>query len=278
MNLATQSYDLQFSELFKNCFQFSKLFQYKAKFAFHIETENYVIKTAERLKELYLVFKLRQEAFLLNDQKSVIPFLIDIDEHDFNCDHVVIMDKKSGRICGTYRMQTSLTTNHFYSQGEFDLGSFLKQPGIKLELGRACIHPDFRNGAVIDLLWKGIARYMQLTNSNYLFGCSSVKLTHPKSVGELNSYLKANEWLSDEFGIRPTRGHEMPELKDENFDDSVKKNLPSLLRSYIQAGAVVHGNPALDRDFDCIDYFTILDMRKVTPSFSRRYFPFHSLT
>jgi putative hemolysin len=275
MTTTIKSFELEYSDLFRNCFQFTKLFRYCPNFPFHIETENYIVKTAGKLKELYLIFKLRQEAFLLNDQNCRIPFLIDIDEHDFNCDHIVIIDKKSSRICGTYRMQTSLTTKRFYSEEEFDLNHFLAEPGVKLELGRACIHPDFRNGAIIDLLWRGIAKYMQLTGSRYLFGCSSVRLTDAKSVGELNAYLKSQSWLNTKYQISPTQDFRMDGLIDQPFSDESKKLLPSLLRSYIQAGALVHGDPALDLDFDCIDYLTILDIKKITPSFARRYFPFN---
>lgn len=274
MTTLTSSYELQFSDLFKNCFQFSKLIPYKARYPFHIETENYIIKTAEKLKDLYAIFKLRQEAFLLNDETCKIPFLIDIDEHDFSCDHVVIIDKKSKRICGTYRMQTSLHTSRFYSQNEFHLDQFLKEPGIKLELGRACIHPDFRNGAVIDLLWRGIARYIQLTNSRYLFGCSSARITSSKDVSLLNSYLKAQGSRTDIYNISPTNSFRMNDLIDLNEAEGGKNLLPSLLRSYIQAGAKVHGDPALDKDFNCIDLFTILDMKNINSSYARRYFPF----
>lgn len=239
----------------------------------YIENENYILKTAEKLAEFYPIFRMRQQAFLLNDETCKIPFRIDIDEHDFTYDHIMIMDKRSGRICGTYRMKTSLSSADFYSENEFELRTFLREPGIKLELGRACIHPDFRNGAVIDLLWKGIAKYAQMTNARYLFGCSSVKITDPNAVGRLMSYMKSEDMTSDEYGIRPTSEFNMGTLPhSENSLDESKKLLPPLLRSYLQAGSKVHGAPALDKDFQCIDLLTILDLRSVQGSYARRYF------
>jgi putative hemolysin len=275
MTTTIQPYDLQLSNLFRNGFKFSRLFQYKSRFSFHIETEKYIVKTAEKLTELYPIFKLRQESFLLNDQSSTVPFLIDIDEHDFNCDHIVIIDKKSARICGTYRMQTSLTTSTFYSQNEFVMDQFLRTPGIKLELGRACIHPEFRNGAVIDLLWRGIARYVQLTNSRYFFGCSSVRITDPFKASQLVAYLKGQHSLSTQWNIYPTPQFTMKGLTEfVSFDESHKKLLPSLLRNYLQAGAMVYGNPALDEDYSCIDFLTILDIKNIEETYRKRYFPF----
>lgn len=155
------------------------------------------------------------------------------------------------------------------------MDSFLKIPGIKLELGRACIHPTYRNGTVIDLLWKGIARYIQITNSRYLFGCSSVKMTDVGLVSEFNSYLKSNGFSVADYGIRPTKSFMMEGLiEDKKYSDDIKKYLPPLLRSYLQAGALVYGNPAYDKDFKCIDMLTILDTKNIKFSYAKRYFPF----
>lgn len=274
MTTAIQSFSsVQFSDILSNCFKFTRLFNYQPSFSIFIETEHYILKTAEKLSEFYPIFKMRQEAFLLNDETCRIPFRIDIDEYDFTYDHIVIIDKKSKRICGTYRMKTSLDDGHFYGQNEFYLDHFLKSPGIKLELGRACIHPDFRNGAVIDLLWKGIAKYARLTNARYLFGCSSVKITDIKKVGQLMSYLVEENMTSQEYGIHPTENFTMNGLSvlEETTAES-KKLLPPLLRSYLQAGSKVHGAPALDIDFQCIDLLTILDLQQVQGSYARRYF------
>ena len=30
-----------------------------------------------------------------------------------------------------------------------------------VEIGRSCVHPDHRSGAVMNLMWSGIARYLQ---------------------------------------------------------------------------------------------------------------------
>lgn len=272
MSSTTVGNSFQLSDLIKNSFTFSRLVKYKSNYSFCIETDGYIIKTAEKLWDLYRVFSLRQSAFLMDDQESKIPFLIDVDSHDFSCDHVVIYEKKSGKICGTYRMQSSLSTDRFYSQDEFHLDNFLKTPYIKLELGRACIHPDFRNGAVIDLLWRGIAKYAELTNSRYLFGCSSARITDPQDIGKLMGYLKSEQKVSDEYKIQPTENFQVDYEEIETTSSEVKKLLPSLLRTYLQGGAHVYGRPALDKAFDCIDLLTILDLKAISPAFKKRYF------
>jgi hypothetical protein len=46
-----------------------------------------------------------------------------------------------------------------------------------VELGRSCVHPDYRNGAAIRLLWAGIGRFLAQHPDRYLIGCASVPAT-----------------------------------------------------------------------------------------------------
>jgi putative hemolysin len=84
-----------------------------------------------------------------------------MDEFDLRCDHLIIQDAASREVIGTYRVNASTYSRNFYSNKEFHLDNFLRSPGCKLELGRACIHKDYRNGRVLSLLWKGIVMYSE---------------------------------------------------------------------------------------------------------------------
>lgn len=166
-------------------------FQYfKPKFPFKIETDRFIAKTADNIHELNAVFRLRNQIFLNNDCIDPFDTTLDYDEFDYDCDHIVIIDKEYHHIVGTYRILSSLMSFNFYSENEFYLDEFLSTPGVKMELGRACIHPNYRNGNVIDLLWKGIAHYSKETNSQYLFGCSSLKITDPLESKKLVNGLR----------------------------------------------------------------------------------------
>ncbi len=237
-----------------------------------IETSRYRLKTATGAAELEEICRLRHGIFL--GEEGVETGDLDVDEFDLVCDHLVIEDKGDGRLVGTYRMLSSEWTDRFYSQGEFTLNKFLASPGVKLELGRACIHPDHRNGAVIDLLWKGIGEYARLTGANQLFGCSSVKTTCKKVAAGLCAHLALEGMVEDSFGISPTPNYDMGIDWDEPYllTGEEKNHLPPLLRSYLGAGARVHGAPAFDEPFACIDFLTVLDLANVSPSYARRYF------
>lgn len=252
-----------------------RFWSYSPMFEIEIETNQYVLKTARSMDDLLDVFGLRHRIFLEDTACGAKSDGFDLDEFDDQCDHIIIIDKVTERVCGTYRLLSSLKTDEFYSQTEFNMDHFLASPGVKLELGRACIDYHHRNGAVIDLLWRGIARYVKLMKATVLFGCSSVKTVDFREARTLFDHLKEEDLHRDEFKIRSYGAFavNIPEISPYGQDQiDAKRLLPPLLRSYFSAGARVYGYPAFDRDFECFDFLTILDLHDLTPSFKRRYF------
>ena len=140
-----------------------RFFTYYPSHNISIKTKNYELKSANNLSELISVFKLRYNNFLEDNTNALGAY--DIDMYDHICDHLIIKCRYSDEIVGTYRILCSRYTSSFYSENEFVLNDFLKEDGVKLELGRVCIDPAHRNGSVIDLLWKGIGEYAKVTKA-----------------------------------------------------------------------------------------------------------------
>lgn len=244
--------------------------KFKPKHKIFYATENFILKTADTPFELRQVLKLRHEIFYKELQNKELESNLDIDDFDLLCDHLIIIDKKSSKVVGTYRLISSQFSNKFYSQGEFTLDAFLAAPGNKLELGRACIHKDYRNGAMISLLWRGIIAYVKITNSQYLFGCASVQTMDPLLASEILEYLRANHLSSEEFHVSPTVKY-TSDITKPLVSEQVAEKIPALLHSYIKAGAKFYGLPACDRDFDCYDFFMILKIEDLSKIFRRKY-------
>jgi putative hemolysin len=243
---------------------------FKCKVEVFQATENFILKTAESPFEMKQVLKLRHDVFYRELQNKETESKLDIDELDSVCDHLIIIDKKNHKIVGTYRMISSTFSDRFYSEGEFAIDGIKKLVGNKLELGRACIHPDYRNGAIINLLWKGIAEYIKKTNTKYLFGCASVQSTDPLVASKILAYLRSKELSSNEFGVHPNPEFDS-EISEVEMESGMEKEIPALVQSYILAGAKFHGNPALDRDFQCYDFFMMLKIDEMSRLFRRRY-------
>lgn len=243
---------------------------FKTKVHVYQSSENFILKTAESPFELRQVLKLRHEIFYRELQNKETENQLDIDDLDNVCDHLIIIDKKTSQIVGTYRLISSAFSERFYSEGEFEIGEIIKLPGNKLELGRACIHKEYRTGAIINLLWKGIAEYIKKTNTKYLFGCASVQTVDPMVAGRLMSYLRSKELSTSEYNVRPTEKYRS-EIVEYPVDESMEKELPPLIQSYILAGAKFYGKPALDADFECYDFFMMLKIDEMSRLFRRRY-------
>lgn len=256
-----------------------KLGRFRPKFKMFIKRGNFIIKTVENVKELENVLRLRFDVFFqeLLDKKAMIA--ADIDEFDFICDHLVIIDSKTNKYVGTYRLNLSDVSKRFYSSQEFNINNILKLPGTKLELGRACVDRRYRTGIIISLLWRGIAEYIKLTNARYLFGCSSVKIKNLEEAALLYIYLMRYHRAPDEFMVEPTRNFKMASMKeyvdsiklDNNTLVAAKSLIPPLMNFYLSAGAFVCGEPAFDRIFKCVDFFTVLDMKNIKKSIEKKY-------
>lgn len=258
-----------------------KIREFRPNVTFSFERGNFVVKTAENGTELEACLKLRFEVFHKEYKNKKRTVGVDIDKLDYDCDHLVIADKRDGRVIGTYRMNSSIFTDTFYSASEFHVERLLEMEGNKLELGRACIDKDFRNGAVIALLWRGIAEYIQRTNTKVLFGCGSIKTMEPLEIGLITRYLEEQNQLTYEYEVSPTKKYKIKQLPAimeyiENnpyvyHKDEIASMIPTLFSAYMRAGAKICGEPALDRDFKCIDFLTVLKMDNLNPLFKSKY-------
>lgn len=102
---------------------------------------------------------------------------LDVDEYDQHSDHLVVRHDETGTIVGTYRMMTAACAalvGSWYGERTFDLDPLRRLGTGLLETGRAAVHPGHRKGAVVGLMWAGIARYLYLTDRRWLGGCAWV--------------------------------------------------------------------------------------------------------
>lgn len=199
----------------------------------------------------------------------------DRDAFDETCHHLMVENAASGRLVGTYRMQTSemaALANGFYSSGEFRLDELPEHVvGGAMEVGRACVAQDFRNSQVLFLLWKGLALYLTHNHKRYLFGCCSLTSQDPKEGLRAFRQLAAGGHLHPELSVSPRAGLECAVPPGESAGDE-EVRIPILFRTYLRYGAKVCGPPAIDREFKTIDFLVVLDVEALEPEFRRMYF------
>lgn len=193
----------------------------------------------------------------------------DIDEFDTICDHLVVEHAPTGRIVGTYRLQTgamAFENAGFYSEREFDFSPYKRLGNAVIELGRACVHRDHRSTDVLYLLWRGIAQYAISQGGRYLIGCSSLTSQDPAHGTAV--YGAMREHLADpQLRTSPQPAFAMPLIYLEGASDKI----PKLLRAYLAAGAKICGPPAIDREFKTIDFLTLMDLETLHPRVYARF-------
>lgn len=224
------------------------------------------IRAAQRLR--HLVFADEMGADLRGPEAGV-----DSDGFDPFCDHLVVREEATGEIVGTYRLlppERARAAGGLYAAGEFALHRHIPLHSDLVEVGRSCVHPDHREGAVIGLMWAGIARYLAGSGHNWLAGCCSVPLADGgATAADVRAAVRRKYLAPEEYRVTPYS----PWVPDAALDaaDRPRTPLPPLLRGYLRLGAWVCGEPAHDTDFDAADFYVLLSLRRTDPRYLRRF-------
>ena len=228
----------------------------------------YRVRFVTTLAELDAVQKLRFEVFNLELGEGLEESYQtgrDQDRFDPFCHHLIVENRKTDELVGTYRIQTgemAARFGGFYSAEEFDLRGL--PPHVMehaVEVGRASVARDDRNRFVLFLLWKGLAAYMSRNRKRYLFGCCSLTGQDPAEGHRVMRFLEREGHVHPHYRtpphpdwrcVAPTDGDPHPD------EPSIK--LPPLFNIYMRYGAKVCSAPALDRFFKTIDYLVLMDV------------------
>jgi putative hemolysin len=232
----------------------------------------YRVRLARTEQDRLAAFRLRFMVFNLELNEGLQSAFVDgydTDPFDAVCDHLIVEHIASGAVVGTYRLQSGDTAGRnlgYYSEQEFDFAPFEALRSQIVELGRACVHRDHRTSDVLNLLWKGIARYARMNGAHMLIGCCS--LTSQDPFEGLAAFERLQSCLAEpEIFTAPTAAFALPHVEGPIPQIEV----PRLLRAYLALGAKICAAPAIDRAFGTIDYLTLLDLDMLHPRVARRF-------
>ena len=235
--------------------------------------EQYAVRLARSPEEIHAAQALRFQVFNLELNEGLAQSYAtgrDADPFDAVCDHLVVEHVATRQIVGTYRLQTGANAAKnlgYYCEQEFFFGVYGPWREQIVELGRACVHRQHRNLVVLGLLWKGIADYAREHGGRYLIGCSSLTSQEPAAGASAYSELCRKHLADAPWRTSPLPTHECP--LETVTEEPVA--IPKLLRAYLAVGAKICGPPALDRQFQTIDFLTFVDLEKLTASARERF-------
>lgn len=194
---------------------------------------------------------------------------LEIDRFDPFFDHLLVQDDRSGEVVGVYRLMRSEQAEkagQFYSEDEYDL-SVLRQSGRRLlELGRSCLHADYRGGMAMFHLWSGLSDYVEEHGIELLFGTASFHGTDVEALKQPLSMLYHNHLAPEEIRVRSLEAHYQPmDLLPEAALQRAEamRAIPALIKAYLRLGGFVGDGAYVDHAFNTTDVCLILDTARL---------------
>jgi putative hemolysin len=236
----------------------------------------YLVRLAQEPGEVRAAQRLRYEVFLLESAAGTPPTErrgLDEDRFDFVMDHLLVVDRTTDVVVGTYRLQDADSARRafgFYSATEFRLGELGAALDRSVEIGRACVARGHRDGAVMSLLWRGIVQYLRLVGARAVFGCCSVAGTDPLAAMRIYRRLRREGYLHPLISCPPHPDRRC-EVGPGELALSEDAALPPLFAAYLDLGARVVSPPALDVAFGVVDFLTLLEVDALEPRAARHF-------
>lgn len=195
---------------------------------------------------------------------------LECDRFDPFYDHLILIDHAAGdRVVGAYRLMPggrAATGEGFYTAGEYDLAPLFASGRRLLELGRSCLHADYRGGTAMFHLWKALADYVLANGIEVLFGVASFHGTDVGSLAQPLSYLHHFHLAPDALRVRALPGHfqRMDLVPAEAVDRKVAvAAIPALIKAYLRLGGFVGEGAFVDRQFNTTDVCLVMDTEQM---------------
>jgi putative hemolysin len=195
---------------------------------------------------------------------------LDIDRFDEFCDHLLVRDHANDKVVGTYRIlppAQAHAAGGYYSETEFDLSRLMHLRDRMMEVGRSCVHADYRDGATITQLWSGLADYIGKNGHEYMIGCASI------SMGDGGHYAASVYNKVHKLHAAPAEYRVFPHcrLPLESLNQNLEVIIPPLIKGYLRLGAYIAGEPAWDPDFNCADLFILMPVSRMNSRYAKHF-------
>ena len=236
------------------------------------------IRKAQKLR--FKVFY--EEGGAMADARSTLTRR-DLCAFDRICDHLIVVDhdfvnrfgRRKPKVVGCYRLlRQDVAQRHggFYSASEFDIAPLLERHTDKnfLELGRSCVHKEWRAKRVLELLWRGIWTYVRHHRVDVMIGCASLPGADPEPHASTLAWLSAAASPNDLWATRalPSRRIAIDATQATELEPrKAMAKLPPLLKGYIRVGAKIGAEAVSDRQFGTTDVFIIMPVAEIDPRY-----------
>lgn len=221
------------------------------------------IRAAQRLRYDVFVSELGGDGPLVDHAAR-----LERDDFDAHAAHLLLLDKtrpEGDQVVGVYRVMTAAmarAAGQFYCETEYDLTRLHNSGKRLLELGRSCLHPDYRGGAGMLNLWQALATFVETHDIEVLFGVASFHGTDIQSLSAPLSLLH-HKYLAPE-PLRVTAKGPTATPMDMQSPDTIDRiaavrDIPALIKAYLRLGGKVGADAFVDHAFNTVDICLILE-------------------
>lgn len=242
------------------------------------------LRAAQRLRYAVFVEELGADGPLVDHADR-----LERDEFDTLFDHLLLIDTRRDPatledVVGVYRLLRSDALpegRRFYSEAEYDLGPLRASGRRLMELGRSCVHPDYRGGTGLMHLWNGLADYVLEHGVEVMFGTASFHGTDAGALAQPLSWLWQNHLAPEALRVRARPEHriEMNRLPPETIDRrAAMAAMPPLIKAYLRLGGFVGDGAWLDAAFNTIDVCLVMDTARMSAKHREYYVRRHART
>lgn len=249
-----------------------------------ITAGNLTVRLAQNESELQASQALRYQVYVGEIGAKPTPeneaAKLDRDKFDPVCDHLLVMEQVNSttRVIGTYRLlrkEAMRPVGDFYTASEYDIKAMHDYDGNVLEVGRSCVHEDYRNRAAMQLLWRGISAYLDKFKIDIMFGCGSLYGANIEKHKQTLAYLYHYHLAPEELRIKalPELFHDMNLCAKDDIKSPARifAGLPPLIKGYLRLGGFVGNGAVLDPVFNTTDVAIIVKTQAITAKYVDRY-------
>ncbi|MCL7466406.1 GNAT family N-acyltransferase [Phaeovulum sp. NW3] len=251
------------------------------------DTSCFEIRLAQAPGDLMAAQRLRYAVFVeeLGASGPMVDHAARLERDDFDpvYDHLILVDTRRDaaaldHVVGVYRLLPSdraAAFGRFYCDSEYDLTRLRASGRRLLELGRSCVHPDYRGGAAMFLLWNALAQYVLDHGIEVLFGVASFHGTDPQALAAPLSWLHHHHLAPEPIRPRALPDHfqRMDLIPADRLDRrAAMQQMPALIKAYLRLGGFVGEGAYIDHDFNTIDVLLLMD----TTAMSARHREFYT--
>lgn len=238
------------------------------------ETSPFRIRLAESAADRLAAERLRYRVFVeeLGGDGPLVDHAgrFEHDEFDAVTDHLILTDTRRDAVAldhvvAVYRLfpgERAAAFGRFYCDAEYDLTRLRASGRRLLELGRSCVHADYRSGSAMFLLWNGLSEYVLERGIEVMFGVASFHGTDVAALKLPLAWLHHHHLAPAPLRVRAhaDRFQAMDLLPPGQLDKRMAlAGMPALIKAYLRLGGFVGEGAFVDHAFNTTDVMLLMD-------------------